>query len=36
MSLDYQLKIQGDLMADFGEVGFSLQMVWQRIIHVLF
>jgi hypothetical protein len=25
MSLDYHLKIQGDLMADRGEAGYSLQ-----------
>jgi hypothetical protein len=29
MSLDYHLKIQGDLMADSGEAGFSLQKAAQ-------
>ena len=29
MSLDYHLKIQGDLMADSGEAGYSLQKAAQ-------
>ena len=29
MSLDYHLKIQGDLMADSGKAGFSLQKAAQ-------
>jgi len=29
MSFDYHLKIQGDLMADSGEAGFSLQKAAQ-------
>jgi hypothetical protein len=29
MSLDYHLKIQGELMADSGKAGFSLQMAAQ-------
>jgi hypothetical protein len=29
MSLDYHLKIQGELMADIGKAGFSLQKAAQ-------